>query len=70
MPPLEANPLQQQRLIDSVPVTYLVLDRMVMGGQFNEKLPAMVQAFPHHWSLVYSSRSGDTQVYKRADLPF
>lgn len=70
MPPLEANPLQQQRLIDSVPVTYLVLDRMVMGGEFNEKFPAMVQAFPHKWSLVYSSRSGDTQVYKRADLPF
>lgn len=70
MPPLEADPYEQQRLIDSVPVTYLVLDRMVMGAQFNEKLPAMVEAFPHKWSLVYSSQSGDTQVYKRADLPF
>ncbi len=70
MPPLEADAGAQQRLIDSVPVTYLVLDRMVMGGGFNEKFPAMVQAFPQKWSLVYSSQNGDTRVYKRAGLPF
>jgi hypothetical protein len=65
MPPLESDPLKAQQLIDSVPASYLILERMIMEGSFNNAFPALVQNSPEKWTRVYSSGNGDVEIYRR-----
>ena len=51
MPPLESDPLKAQQLIDSVPASYLILDRMIMESSFNNAFPALVQNSPEKFFL-------------------
>jgi hypothetical protein len=67
MPPLESDPLKAQQLIDSVPASYLILDRMIMEGSFNNIFPALVRNSPEKWSCVYSSGNGDVEIYRRVN---
>lgn len=65
MPPLESDPLKAQQLIDTVPASYLILDRMIMESSFNNAFPALVQNSPEKWTRVYSSGNGDVEIYRR-----
>jgi hypothetical protein len=64
MPPFERDPRRVQTLLDSVPVSYLIVDGRT--GSFTRRfgLPA-VQAAPALWRLVYSSREGELEIYRR-----
>jgi hypothetical protein len=64
MPPFEPDPSRAQALLDSVPVSYLIVDGRT--GSFTRKfgLPA-VKAAPKLWRLVYFSREGELEIYRR-----
>jgi hypothetical protein len=66
MPPFYRDAERTQRAIDSVPVTYLVVDQMTMEGQFNERFWNLVRSFPEKWRLVYSAPTA--HVYARTDV--
>ena len=53
MPPFESDPLKAQQLLESVPVTYLILDE---GLAVDSKrfMKGVVQGFPSRWKRVYS----------------
>ena len=64
MPPFEPDPSRVQVLLDSVPVSYLIVDGRT--GSFTRRfgLPA-VKAAPALWRLVYLSREGELEIYRR-----
>jgi len=66
MPPFYRDAERAQRAIDSVPVTYLVVDQMTMESQFNERFWNLVRNFPQKWRLVYSAPMAN--VYARTDV--
>jgi hypothetical protein len=64
MPPFESDPARAQALLDSVPVSYLIVDGRT--GSFTRQfgLPA-VKAGPERWQLVYLSQPGELEIYRR-----
>ncbi len=53
MPPFESDPLIAQQLMESVPVTYLILDEgLAIDSQRFTK--GVVEQFPERWKRVYS----------------
>jgi hypothetical protein len=53
MPPFESDPIKAEELLESVPVTYLMLDE---GLAIDSKrfMKGVVEGFPDRWKLVYS----------------
>jgi hypothetical protein len=75
MPPFELDPVKAQKLLDSVPVSYLILDE---GLAFDTRkyTTHVVQNFPGRWKRVYSdsvvTESGEElkgrfEIYQRVD---
>lgn len=74
MPPLERDTGRMQALLDSVPVTYVVVDASPVNFARNYILP-LLRNDPHRWSLVHTvptpkPDSGDTdggalEIYQR-----
>lgn len=55
MPPFESDPIKAQQLLESVPVTYLILDEG-LGLTLDSKrfMKGVVDRFPDRWKRVYS----------------
>jgi hypothetical protein len=53
MPPFESDPIKAEQLLESVPVTYLILDE---GLAIDSKrfMKGVVERFPDRWKRVYS----------------
>ena len=65
LPPFVSDPDTARRLLDEVPVSYLVLDRFGRPG-VSERYAALVVA--HNvadWRLVFTASDGKTRVYER-----
>jgi hypothetical protein len=65
MPPFEVDPQQAQRLLNSVPVTYLVLDSFKFINVSTRYAAPLVRALPDCWELVYLSESNESRIYRR-----
>jgi hypothetical protein len=65
MPPFEPDPQQAQRLLDSVPVTYLVLDSFNFINVSIRYAAPLVRDLPDRWELVYRSESNGSRIYRR-----
>lgn len=62
-PPFEPDPAECQRLLDGVPVSYVVVDQLgFLDVTRRYALPA-IQAHPDRWRLVFEV--GRTRVYER-----
>jgi hypothetical protein len=68
MPPLEPDPQRALNLIDTVPVTYAVLDNLLVQDTFNKRFPAIIRNSPDKWHLVYGSGDGEFDIYERTKL--
>jgi hypothetical protein len=76
MPPLEADPVKAQAMLDSVPVTYLFLDED-LGVDTKRYMIPVVQQFSERWERVYtdiiapeSDKGSPSQlsIYRRVGL--
>jgi hypothetical protein len=66
LPPFEPNPATASRLLDQVPVTYLVLDNFGMSPGISERYAApVVMQIPADWRLVFTAADNKTRVYER-----
>ncbi len=63
MPPFERDAAAAQQLLDSVPVSFLIVGRDVIASE-RYTLP-VVQQFPDQWRQMYSTPDGDAAVYQR-----
>jgi hypothetical protein len=62
MPPFELNPERAQKLLDSVPVTYLIFEQ-----SFTKRYVSLViQRYPNIWKEIYSDQDGAFKIYERA----
>lgn len=50
LPPLELDAPRAQRLLDTVPVKYLIVD----DGDFNKYTTRVVKTFPERWKRIYA----------------
>ena len=65
LPPLEPDPEQANRLLDEVPVSYLVLDDLGRPPISENYAAPVVAHRPNNWRLVYTESDGGTKVYER-----
>jgi hypothetical protein len=65
MPPLTTDPNQAQKLIDTVPVSFVVIEKLLMDDNFNTYFPKLVEHSPDKWKLVYSTQDGQVRLYGR-----
>jgi hypothetical protein len=63
MPPFENNPARAQQQLDSVPVTYLITGKDVIGSE-RYTLP-VVEQFTEQWKQVFTAPESDWAVYQR-----
>ncbi|CAN5256822.1 hypothetical protein BH18ACI2_BH18ACI2_00680 [soil metagenome] len=65
MPPFEQDAAKAQQLLDSVPVSYLIVGQDVVGAE-RYTLP-VVRQFPERWKQIYSTPEGGWAVYQRVN---
>ncbi len=63
MPPFEKDTAKAQELLDSVPISYLILGSDVIESE-QYTLP-VVRQFPDKWKQVYFEAETDWSVYQR-----
>lgn len=64
-PPMEANPAQELRMLDSVPVSYVIVDELAMLEIARRYASPALIADPAKWRVVYSV--DETRLYQRFD---
>jgi hypothetical protein len=69
-PPYEPDPEAAQRLLDSVPARYLIVDAFqYAGGSISRRYAApAVHAHSGLWKLAYESPGGGVRVYRRVGI--
>jgi hypothetical protein len=65
LPPMEPDPWVASRQLDSVPVSYLVLDRLGRPGISERYAAPVVARFPERWKLSYTTPGDGAYVYAR-----
>ena len=65
LPPFERNPDTANRLLDEVPVTYLVTDNFGQPGVSERYAAPLVVERPQDWRLVFTAPDLETRVYER-----
>ena len=68
LPPMESDPTRARRLLEAVPVSYVIVDETGEMASFARcyALPA-VQSDPVHWHLAHSIYG--TRIYERNNGP-
>jgi hypothetical protein len=66
MPPYEADPAEAERLLESVPVTYLIVDHLGFVDIGRRYTLPLIERNPGRWSLVYSSADDGPRIYRRS----
>jgi uncharacterized membrane protein (UPF0136 family) len=66
LPPLESDPREANRLLDEVPVDYLVLDKLGRPYISEHYVEPVIAKRPEKWRLVYSAPDEGAKVYERA----
>jgi hypothetical protein len=65
LPPLEADSELAQRLLDSVPVKYVVLDSLGLPGISERYAAPTIVKHPQLWTLIYVAPGGGARIYER-----
>lgn len=65
MPPFEPDPAEAERLLDTVPAAWVIVDDLEFTDVSRRYAARMVEARPQSWKKVYTSRSGEVRVYRR-----
>jgi hypothetical protein len=65
LPPFELDPETAGRLLDQVPVSYLVLDELGVPAISERYAAPIVEYMPQQWRLVFTAPDDKTRVYER-----
>jgi len=65
MIPFVRDPAEEQLLLDSVPVRYLILNTNILGT--DTYTTPLIERFPERWQLVYSAPQDRLRIYRRAN---
>jgi hypothetical protein len=65
MPPYESAAGTAQRLLDGVPVTYLLVDNLSFLDVSRRYTRPVLEAYPDRWRLVYTGGADGPRIYRR-----
>jgi hypothetical protein len=65
MPPMESNVDAAQRLLDDVPVTFLIVDDLDFSHSSRRYLGPVITAYGDRWKKVFTAPSAATTIYQR-----
>jgi hypothetical protein len=65
MPPYESAAESAQRLLDGVPVTYLLVDNLSFLDVSRRYTRPVLDAYPDRWRLVYTGGADGPRIYQR-----
>jgi hypothetical protein len=65
MPPMESNVDAAQRLLDDVPVTFLIVDDLDFVDSSRRYLGPVITAYGDRWKKVFTAPSKATTIYQR-----
>jgi hypothetical protein len=65
MPPMESNVDAAQRLLDDVPVTFLIVDDLDFSDSSRRYLGPVITAYGDRWKKVFTAPSTATTIYQR-----
>lgn len=68
MPPYERDPEEAQRLLDAVPVTYLVIDALSFLDVSRRYGTPVVERYPERWVLEYAAEGSGHRIYRRREV--
>jgi hypothetical protein len=69
LPPFEADVRTARRLLDAVPVRYLVVDSLEFVDVSRRYAAPVARAYPREWKLIYASPDSTSRIYRRVDGP-
>ena len=64
MPPFEPDVAEAERLLDDVPIAYLVIDDLDFLDVSRRYAARVVAAHPDRWTLVFGAPDGGSRVYR------
>jgi hypothetical protein len=64
MPPFEPDALEAQRLLETVPTSYLILDTFSFVDISRRYARSAVERHPERWERVYGDSEGHVEVYR------
>jgi hypothetical protein len=67
LPPFEADVRAASRLLEAVPVKYLVVDSLEFVDVSRRYAAPVARAYQHDWKLVYSSPDSTSRIYRRIE---
>jgi hypothetical protein len=65
LPPLEADLDRAQRLLDAVPIRFVVLDALQYPRISQRYAAPVVEGHPDAWRQIYQTRDGRARLYER-----
>jgi hypothetical protein len=65
LPPFERDVAEAERLVESVPVEYLIIDDLGFVDVSSRYAAPIVRTFPERWTLIHSTPDGGTRIYRR-----
>jgi len=65
LPPLEADSDRAQRLLDAVPIRFVVLDALQYPRISQRYAAPVVEGHPDAWREIYQTRDGRARLYER-----
>ena len=65
LPPFELDPNRASRLLNQVPVTYLILDKFGRPGVTEQYMAPVIAYEPQDWRLVFTAPDNMAHVYER-----
>jgi hypothetical protein len=67
LPPFEVDVRAARRLLEEVPVRYLVVDGLEFLDVSRRYAAPVPLAYPREWKLIYSSADSTSRIYRRVD---
>ena len=67
LPPFEADVRAASRLLEAVPVKYLVVDSLEFVDVSRRYAAPVPRTYQHDWKLVYSSPDSTSRIYRRIE---
>lgn len=67
MPPYEVDPRLAATLLDQVPVTYLIVDRLSFLDVGRRYTVPAIERVPDRWRLIYAANDSGPRIYRRVD---
>ncbi|MFL6416982.1 MAG: hypothetical protein ACJ74Y_15065 [Bryobacteraceae bacterium] len=68
IPPLNTNADKVQKLVDTVPVSFVIVEDLLMSDNFNTYFPKVVESSPDRWKLIYSIQGSPVKLYARVGV--